>query len=128
MSMSSFHLPEPINTLRIGSAFLLCGAIALVLLVLGHREAAGGVMIGVALYTANGILLVEVGRAFLGGEGRGGRVAVAVSAVGRFLFLGVLLAAVFLFLGRSVGIGACGGLLVSQVNLHLTSRRTGVAT
>jgi len=126
--MSSFRLPEPLKALRIGSAFLFCGVIALVAVVLGAREAAGGVMIGFVLFAANALLLVEVGRTLLGGEGRGGRVAVAVSSVGRLLLLGVLLAAVFLFLGRSAGVGACGGLLASQVNLHLTSRRTGVAT
>jgi hypothetical protein len=130
--MPSFRLSEPLKALRIGSGFLFCGVIALVVFALGYRAAAGGVMIGHVLYTANALLLVEVGRAFLGaegrGSGRGGRTAVGVSAVGRFLFLGVLLAAVFVFLGRSAGIGACGGLLVSQVNLHLTNRGTGVVT
>ncbi|MGB2983563.1 MAG: hypothetical protein WBC63_06860 [Candidatus Bipolaricaulia bacterium] len=125
--MPSFQFFKPLKALRIGSAFLFCGAIAVILLPLGYREAAGGMMIGFALYTANALLLVESGRALLGGSRRGGRVAVAVSSVGRFLLLGVLLAAVFLFLSRPTGIGACGGLLVSQVNLHLTSRRTGVA-
>jgi hypothetical protein len=85
-------------------------------------------MIGCALYAANAFLLVEIGRAFLEG-GRGARAGFAAFTLGgRFLLLAILLAAVFVLLGRPVGIGACGGMLVSQVNLHFPIRRTGVAT
>jgi len=84
-------------------------------------------MIGCVLFAANGFLLVEVGRVLLG-ERQGVRTRVAVSAVGRLLLLGVFLAGVFLVLGRPAGLGACGGLLVAQVNLQLPVRRTGVVT
>ena len=84
-------------------------------------------MIGCVLFGANGFLLVETGRALLG-ERQGVRARVAVSAVGRLLLLGVLLAGAFLLLGRQAGLGACGGLLAAQVNLQLPVRRTGVVT
>jgi len=84
-------------------------------------------MIGCVLYAANAFFLVEIGRALLEG-GRGTRTRVAVSAVGRLLLLGILLAGIFVLLGRPAGLGACGGLLVSQVNLQLPIRRTGVVT
>jgi len=126
-NMLRMHLSESFGALRIGSASLLCGTLALILLALGHAPAAGGVMVGSALYAANAFLLIETGRSLLGG-GRGGRVTVVGSVVGRILLLGVLLAAIFLFLGKPVGLGACGGLFVSQVNLALPIRRTGGAT
>ena len=126
--MSVLRLPEPFRALRVGSAFLFCGLIALTLLGFRQSTAAGGVMLGFALYAANAFMLVETGRALLAGGQRGGRGAVVASALGRILLLGVLLAGVFLLLGRVAGIGACGGLLVSQVNLHFPMRRTGVAT
>jgi hypothetical protein len=118
---------EAFRALRIGSALFSCAAIAIVLLVFRQWAAAGGVMIGCLLYVGNSLLLVEIGRALLAGS-RGARTAAAFSAVGRFILLGLALAAAFLFLGREAGIGACGGLFVSQVNLHRPIRRTGVAT
>ena len=100
--MRQTHTSDAFRALRIGSALLLCVALA-------------------------GLLLIEVGRSLLG-SGRRVRPGIALSAVGRLLLLGIVLAAVFLFLGRSAGVGACGGLLASQVNLHFPIRRTGVAT
>jgi len=126
--MSVLRLPEPLKALRIGSAFLFCGLIALILLGFRQRATAGGLMLGFAFYLANALLLIETGRALLADGQRGGRGAVVASALGRIVLLGVLLAGVFLLLGRMAGIGACGGLLVSQVNLHFPMRRTGVAT
>jgi hypothetical protein len=114
------------RALRVPGAFVLCGGVALALLAFGQSLAAVGVMIGAVLYAGNALLLVESGRALLRGEG-GGRIAVALSAVGRMLLLGILLALVFVFLGRSAGLGACGGLLASQVHLVLPMRQTGVA-
>jgi hypothetical protein len=121
-------LREPFRALRIGSAFLFCALISIVLLVVGQHVVAGGLMLGFAFYAANAFLLVETGRALLTSGQRGGRGAVVASAIGRIALLGVLLAGVFLIMGKMAGIGACGGLLVSQVNLHLPMRRTGVAT
>jgi len=106
---------------------LLCCTIAVALLLFGEASAAGGVMLGFLMFAGNGFLLVEISRALLLGESAG-RLAGALSAVGRILLLGVLLSGVFLLLGRSIGLGACGGLLASQVHLHLPIRRTGVAT
>jgi hypothetical protein len=124
--MRQTRMTEAYRALRIGSALLFCGAISLLLLLLGERLPAAGVMIGLALYAGNAFLLVEIGRALL--SERRGRVAAIGSAAGRFILLGVVLAGVFVFLGREAGIGACGGLLASQVNLHFPIRRTGVAT
>jgi hypothetical protein len=110
------------------SASLFCGAIAAILLLVGQGSVAGGMMLGFLLFVGNGILMVEAGRTLLGRGGSRARIAVAGSSFGRLLLLGLLLAGIFHFLGRSAGMGACGGLLVSQVNLHLPIRRTGVAT
>lgn len=96
------------------------------LVALGRPSAGGGVMIGFVLFAGNVLLLLEAGRALLGGDRRGGRAAVVASTFGRLLLLGLALAGVFVGLGRSVGIGACGGLLLAQVHLHLPVRRTGV--
>jgi len=125
--MRQTHTSDAFRALRIGSALLLCVALAGLLLILGEASAAIGVGIGFALFAGNGFLLIEVGRSLLG-SGRRVRPGIALSAVGRLLLLGIVLAAVFLFLGRSAGVGACGGLLASQVNLHFPIRRTGVAT
>ena len=126
-SMLRMHLSGMFGALRIGSASLICGTVALILWAVGYVPAAGGMMIGSALYAGNAFLLVETGRSLLLG-GRSGRVSATVSAAGRILLLGVLLAAIFLFLGKPVGLGACGGLFISQVNLALPIRRTGVET
>lgn len=126
--MPFLRTSEPLRALRIGSAFLLCGLVAVILVILGQSAAAGGAMIGFVLFAVNAWFLVETGRALLGGERRGARAVVAVSAIGRFLLVGLALGAVFVFLGRPAGLGACGGLFLSQVNLHFPIRRTGVAT
>jgi len=119
------HVSDTFRALRVGSALLLCGGIAVVLLAIGRGNAAGGILIGWALYVLNAFLLVEVGRALLGGE-RAARGRVVVSTMGRLLLLGVLVAGVFVLLGRPAGIGACVSLLISQVNLQLPIRRAGV--
>jgi len=124
--MRRTHASEALRALRIGSALLLCLAIAVVLFALRQAAAAGGILIGFALYFGNALLLVEIGRALVREE-RHARAAVAVAAAGRLVLLGVLLAGVFLVLGKPAGLGACGGLLASQVNLHLPMRRPGVA-
>jgi len=118
---------ELVRALRIPGALVLCTSAALVLLVFGQSSAAVGVVIGFLLYAGNAFLLIEAGRALLRG-GQGGRIAVAISAVGRLLLLGLLLAAVFVFLGRAAGLGACGALFACQVHLRLPMRETGVAT
>ena len=125
--MRRIHTSEAFRALRIGSALLLCAAASGLLWVFGRPSAAAGVGIGFALFAGNVLLLFEIGRTLLGGR-RGAKAGVALSAIGRLMLLGILLAAVGLFLGRSAVLGACGGLLLSQVNLHFPIRRTGVAT
>ena len=125
------RLPAPLRALRLGRALLLSGALAVLLLVCRQNAAAGGALMGFALFAGNALLLYESGRVLLAsasGSPRGGRATAAASTASRLLFLGFCLAGVFFFLGRSTGLGACGGLLVSQVNLHLPIRSTGVAT
>jgi len=72
----------------------------------------------------NIFFLYEAARGLLDRADSGGpRFLAAASNVGRLLFLGVVLSSVFLFLGRDALLGACGGLFLSQVNLHFQGRR-----
>jgi len=85
--------------------------------------AALGVGLGIALFGMNLLLLREVARALLRQERRGVKMAAALSSSGRLLLLGILLAAISLGLGRDAVLGACGGLLIAQVNLHVLRPR-----
>jgi len=97
----------------------MSAALALAAGLLGYPWAALGVWIGVALFVGNLLLLHEIAKTLLhAGSRRTGRSMAVGSSLGRFLLLGVLLAAVGITLGREALLGACGGLLIAQVNLH----------
>ena len=101
----------------------MAAVLALVVGLLGHPWAALGVWLGVALFVGNLVLLHEIGRSTLGaGSRRIGRSMALGSSLGRLLLLGVLLALVGIYLGREAALGACGGLLITQVNLNLSAR------
>jgi len=110
--------------LRLRSAFFLCLFLAGLLAALRRPSEAVGVGIGFALFLANACLLYEIGRSLLaGGDRRTARLAAAVSGPVRLLLLGLALAGVALVGGRTAALGACGGLFLAQVNLHIPGRR-----
>ena len=103
----------------------MAAVLALVVGLLGYPWAALGVWIGVALFVGNLLLLHEIARSLLNaGSRRTGRSMAIGSSLGRFVLLGVLLAFVGIFLGREALLGACGGLLITQVNLHFPLGRS----
>jgi len=103
---------------------LVLAAVASGLLaIFGKPSAAGGVALGVVLFGLNLLLLREIARALVRERERGVRIAAALSSSGRLLLLGIALAAIALGLGRDAVLGACGGLLVAQVNLHVLRPR-----
>jgi hypothetical protein len=116
-------VPGALKPLRIGSGLLLCSCGALILALVGRPYAAVGVAMGFALYLVNLLLMAETARSLLetGTRQRIG-IVTGLSSVGRLLFLGVVLAVVAIFLGRETVLGACGGLLIAQVNLHVWGR------
>jgi len=118
-------LRRTIRRFRLGRSTLMAAALALVVGFLGYPWAALGVWIGVALFVGNLLLLHEIGRSLLSANNRRtGRSMAVGSSLGRFLLLGVLLAFVGISLGREALLGACGGLLITQVNLHLPLGRS----
>ena len=122
--MSRPTLFEPIALFLLRRSGLLALVAIVFLLSFGFYFATLGVVIGVALFVANLFLLYEAGRSLLSASSRGaGRALAAGSSVARFLMLGVGLWLVFSFLGREALLGACGGLFLSQVNLHFPLRR-----
>jgi small-conductance mechanosensitive channel len=90
-----------------------------VLAMIGKAMAAWGVIMGVALFALNILLLREIARTLLHRKERGVKIATALSSSGRLLLLGIALAAIATGLGRDAVLGACGGLLIAQVNLHV---------
>ncbi len=103
----------------------MAAVLALVVGLLGYPRAALGVWIGVALSVGNLVLVHEIARSLLAARGpRMGRSMALGSSLGRLLLLGILLALVGVYLGREVLLGACGGLLLTQVNLNLPARRS----
>lgn len=103
----------------------MAAALAVAVGVLGHPWAAAGLWIGVVLFLGNLFMLHEIGRSLLDARSRRlGRSMAIGSSLGRILLLGVLLAAVGAALGREALLGACGGLLIAQVNLNLSARRS----
>jgi len=116
--------PEPLGTLRLGSGFFLSAIVAGILVAVGRPMGAAGVGIGFTLYAINVFFLYETARSLLSRSDPGGpRFLAAASSVGRLLFLGTVLTLVFFLLGREALIGGCGGLFLSQVNLHLQRGR-----
>jgi len=112
------------DTFRWRSAGLLIGIAISGLLILRQYRVAGGVALGLALYAANLLLIMEIGRSLLRDKGtRQPKQLAALSSAGRLLFLAIALALTAMFLGRDVVLGACGGLLIVQVNLHVLAAR-----
>lgn len=123
--MTSPSLRRLIRRFRLGRSTLIAAVLALVVGLLGYPWAALGVWIGVALFVGNLLLLHEITRSMVTAQSRRvWRLMAVGSSLGRFLVLGVALALVGVALGRETLLGACGGLLVTQVNLNLPSRRS----
>ncbi len=99
----------------------LIGVVAiLVLVAVRQYGAAGGVALGGLLYAGNLFLMMEIGRSLSRQETASRVKAIAaLSSTGRLLLLGIALSAIAVFLGRAVLLGACGGFLIAQVNLHV---------
>jgi hypothetical protein len=117
-------LPGVLKPLRIGSALLICSGAAVTLAILGRGTAALGVGIGFGLYLSNVLLIAETARALIeGADSRRARLHASLSSVGRLGLLAVVLSLVAVFLGRGALLGACGGLLAAQVNLHVPRGR-----
>ncbi|MFC2082971.1 hypothetical protein ACFLSG_02915 [Candidatus Bipolaricaulota bacterium] len=84
---------------------------------------AGGIALGLLLYATNILLMMEIGRSLLRRDESGRpKMMAALSSTGRLLFLAIALALIAVFLGQNVVLGACGGLLMAQVNLHVAGR------
>ena len=109
---------------RLRSTILLTVIAVIVLAVFRQFGAAGGVGLGFLLYAMNLLLIMEIGRSLLRRDAaRCPKPLAAVSSAGRMLFLAIALSLIAVFLGKNVVLGACGGLLIAQVNLHVP--RTG---
>ena len=109
---------------RLRSTILLTVIAGIVLAVFKQFGAAGGIVLGLSLYALNLLLIMEIGRSLLRRDGaRHPRPLAALSSAGRMLFLAIALSLIAVLLGRNVVLGACGGLLIAQVNLHIP--RTG---
>ena len=102
------------------STILLTVAAVIVLAIFRYYRMAGGIVLGLLLYAGNLFLMMEIGRSLLhGGETSRPKPLAALSSTGRLLFLAVALSLIAVFLGRRVVLGACGGFLIAQVNLHV---------
>lgn len=107
-----------------GLPLLLCAVLAALLAAFGKTSAALGVGLGFVLFLANTYLLAATLRSLVARDAsHASAVLAAASSVARLLLLGVALAALVLFVGREVFLGAGGGLALSQISLLL--RRFG---
>ena len=112
--------PRLRDPFRWRSAGLLIGIAVLVLVFLRQYRMAGGIVLGLSLYAANILLIMEIGRSMMSQHGaKRPRPLAALSSAGRLLFLAIALSLIAIFLGRDMLLGACGGLLIAQVNLHV---------
>lgn len=102
------------------SAGLWCGLAAVGICAVSGQVSLG-VVIGFGLFALNALFLYESGRSLLAGSSRGRARRIALfSGLGRLLFLAVTLGLVA-GLGTEALLGACGGLLLGQVNLHVAT-------
>ncbi len=102
------------------STLLLTAATILGLILFRQFRVAGGVSLGLLLFAGNLLLMAEIGRSLLRSDSTvKPKTLSAVSSTGRMLFLAVSLSLIAVFLGRDVVLGACGGFLIAQVNLHI---------
>jgi hypothetical protein len=111
----------PFRLLRL----LILGAVAVVALtVIGRAAAAIGIGLGIALFCLNLFLLHEIGRSLVPTRARRTASMIAAGSIaGRFVLLAVALGLIAVYLGRETLLGACGGLLLSQVHLHFLLKR-----
>ncbi|MCX6101445.1 MAG: hypothetical protein NTV92_08520 [Candidatus Bipolaricaulota bacterium] len=122
------RIPGAAGALRLGGSFLVCAAVAGVLLGLGHLSAALGVGLGLALHLANAFFLYLtlsslVVRGAADGSTRRAAAIASLSSVGRLLLLGFVLWWIAATLGRETALGAGGGLALAQISLFF--RRSG---
>ena len=102
------------------STIVLTMAAVIALVAFRQYHVAGGIALGLLLYAGNLFLMMEIGRSLLRrGETSRPKPLAALSSTGRLLFLAVALSLIAVFLGREVLLGACGGILIAQVNLHI---------
>ena len=118
--MKNDVLPPKGDPFRWRTTLLLTAGTVIALAVFRQYYAAGGILLGLLLYAANLLLLTEIARSLLSrSETRRPKSLAALSSTGRLLFLAVALSLIAVFLGRTVVLGACGGYLIAQVNLHV---------
>jgi|LZCG01.1.fsa_nt_gb hypothetical protein len=118
--MKNLFSHEVVTLFRLPSALLLCSATAFLSALLGLTEAPVGMGIGYSLFVLNAFFLYEGGRSLLSTDSSGkGRMIAILASLGRMAFLAVALAFVAR-MGTQVLLFACGGLLLGQVNLHLS--------
>jgi len=104
------------------STLLLILAAVVGLAVFRQIRMAGGVVLGLLLYASNLLLMIEIGRSLLrGGKSSRPKLVASLSSTGRLLFLAIALSLIAVFLGSDVLLGACGGFLIAQVNLHVST-------
>ncbi len=126
--MTRPSLRAAIRQFRLGRSTLGAAVLSLILGLLGHGGAVLGLWIGVSFYIANLFLLHEAARSLITARSRRTGRSMAIGAsVGRLLLLGVLLSFVGIYLGRETLLGACGGLLITQVALSLPRPRISEA-
>lgn len=102
------------------STILLTVAAVIVAAVFRQYSVAGGIALGLLLYATNILLMMEIGRSLLRRDESGRpKMMAALSSTGRLLFLAIALSLIAVFLGPNVVLGACGGFLMAQVNLHV---------
>ncbi len=105
---------------RLRSSGLLCGLVAACLSGVSGQLSIG-VLIGFGLFVLNSLFLYEGGCSLLRETTRRrARLIASFSGLGRLLFLGVALALIG-GIGTRAQLGACGGLLLGQANLHLAT-------
>jgi hypothetical protein len=110
--------PDPF---RRRSTTLLIVGVGLLAVVLKRYQVAEGIVLGGLLYAVNLLLILEMGRSLLrsGGSRNRAKPLAALGSAGRLLFLAIAMSVIAIFLGREVVLGACGGFLIAQVNLHV---------
>ena len=111
---------EFVQLFRLRNILVLGIVGASILASVGLSEAAVGLVIGLALFVLKSFFLYEAGRALIKRDSKGiGRAIAALSSLGRVVFLAVALALVAQ-MGLSALLSACGGLVLGQLNLHLS--------
>jgi len=111
---------EFVRLFRLNGLLVLGAAGASVLAALGLTEAALGLVIGTTLFILKSFFLYEAGRALIRRDSKGiARAIAALSSLGRVVFLAVALVLVAQ-MGLPPLLAACAGLVLGQLNLHLS--------